>query len=383
MMTRIYLASPHMSEEGYEQAYVKEAFDTNWVAPLGPNVNQFEHELADYVGVKSASALSSGTAAIHLGLKALGVGEGDTVFCSTLTFSASCNPILYLGATPVFIDSDAATWNMCPKALKKAFEDAIKRHQLPKAVVVVNLYGQSADMDPILELCQKYNVPILEDAAESLGSTYKGRMSGTIGDIGIYSFNGNKIITTSGGGMMVSNNEDYTKKATFWATQSREAERHYEHQELGYNYRMSNVVAGIGRGQLKVLNERIVKKKEIYETYQSAFKEIADIEMMNICDFGESNYWLSVMTLKETSQVKPLDILLALEKENIESRPVWKPMHMQPVFKQYPFFTATDDQPVSEDYFKRGICLPSDTKMAAEQQQRVIDIISNFFSTKK
>ena len=383
MMTRIYLASPHMSEEGYEQAYVKEAFDTNWVAPLGPNVNQFEQELADYVGVKSASALSSGTAAIHLGLKALGVKEGDTVFCSTLTFSASCNPILYLGATPVFIDSDAATWNMCPKALKKAFEDATKRHQLPKAVVVVNLYGQSADMDPILELCQKYNVPILEDAAESLGSTYKGRMSGTIGDIGIYSFNGNKIITTSGGGMMVSNNEDYTKKATFWATQSREAERHYEHQELGYNYRMSNVVAGIGRGQLKVLNERIVKKKEIYETYQSAFKEIADIEMMNICDFGESNYWLSVMTLKETSQVKPLDILLALEKENIESRPVWKPMHMQPVFKQYPFFTATDDQPVSEDYFKRGICLPSDTKMAAEQQQRVIDIISNFFSTKK
>ncbi len=383
MMTRIYLASPHMSEEGYEQAYVKEAFDTNWVAPLGPNVNQFEHELADYVGVKSASALSSGTAAIHLGLKALGVGEGDTVFCSTLTFSASCNPILYLGATPVFIDSDAATWNMCPKALKKAFEDATKRHQLPKAVVVVNLYGQSADMDPILELCQKYNVPILEDAAESLGSTYKGRMSGTIGDIGIYSFNGNKIITTSGGGMMVSNNEDYTKKATFWATQSREAERHYEHQELGYNYRMSNVLAGIGRGQLKVLNDRIVKKKEIYETYKEAFRDIEDIEMMNICDFGESNYWLSVMTLKETSQVKPLDILLALEKENIESRPVWKPMHMQPVFKQYPFFTATDDQPVSEDYFKRGICLPSDTKMAAEQQQRVIDIISNFFSTKK
>ncbi len=383
MMTRIYLASPHMSEEGYEQTYVKEAFDTNWVAPLGPNVNQFEHELADYVGVKSASALSSGTAAIHLGLKALGVGEGDIVFCSTLTFSASCNPILYLGATPVFIDSDAATWNMCPKALKKAFEDAIKRHQLPKAVVVVNLYGQSADMDPILELCQKYNVPILEDAAESLGSTYKGRMSGTIGDIGIYSFNGNKIITTSGGGMMVSNHEAYTKKATFWATQSREAERHYEHQELGYNYRMSNVLAGIGRGQLKVLNDRIVKKKEIYETYKEAFRDIEDIEMMNICDFGESNYWLSVMTLKETSQVKPLDILLALEKENIESRPVWKPMHMQPVFKQYPFFTATDDQPVSEDYFKRGICLPSDTKMAAEQQQRVIDIISNFFSTKK
>ena len=252
-----------MSEEGYEQAYVKEAFDTNWVAPLGPNVNQFEHELADYVGVKSASALSSGTAAIHLGLKALGVGEGDTVFCSTLTFSASCNPILYLGATPVFIDSDAATWNMCPKALKKAFEDATKRHQLPKAVVVVNLYGQSADMDPILELCQKYNVPILEDAAESLGSTYKGRMSGTIGDIGIYSFNGNKIITTSGGGMLVAQEEEFTKKATFLATQARDPARHYQHSQIGYNYRMSNIVAGIGRGQLKVLDQRVEKKRYI------------------------------------------------------------------------------------------------------------------------
>ena len=382
-MERIYLASPHMSEEGYEQAYVKEAFDTNWVAPLGPNVNQFEQELSEYVGVKSASALSSGTAAIHLGLKALGVKEGDIVFCSTLTFSASCNPIIYLGATPVFIDSDSKTWNMCPKALKKAFEWAQEMKQLPKAVVVVNLYGQSADMDPILELCQTYNVPILEDAAESLGATYKGSMSGTIGDIGIYSFNGNKIITTSGGGMMVSNNEVHTKKATFWATQSREAERHYEHKEIGYNYRMSNVVAGIGRGQLKVLNERIVKKKEIYETYKEAFRDIEDIEMMTICDYGESNYWLSVMTLKETSQVKPLDIMLALEKENIESRPVWKPMHLQPVFNQYPFFTATEDQPVSEDYFNRGVCLPSDTKMTSEEQGRVIEIISDIFSIKK
>ena len=379
-MERIYLASPHMSEEGYEQAYVKEAFDTNWVAPLGPNVNQFEQELSEYVGVKSASALSSGTAAIHLGLKALGVKEGDIVFCSTLTFSASCNPIIYLGATPVFIDSDSKTWNMCPKALKKAFEWAKEMKQLPKAVVVVNLYGQSADMDPILELCQTYNVPILEDAAESLGATYKGSMSGTIGDIGIYSFNGNKIITTSGGGMMVSNNEAYTKKATFWATQAREAKRHYEHKEIGYNYRMSNVVAGIGRGQLKVLNQRIAKKKDIYETYKEAFKEIEDIEMMNICDFGESNYWLSVMTLKATSKVKPLDIMIALEKENIESRPVWKPMHLQPVFNQYPFFTATEDRPVSEDYFNRGVCLPSDTKMTSEEQRRVIEIISRLFS---
>ena len=379
MKERIYLASPHMSEEGYEQTYVKEAFETNWVAPLGPNVTNFEQELATYVGVNSASALSSGTAAIHLGLKALGVEAGDVVFCSTLTFSASCNPILYLGATPVFIDSDAKTWNMCPKALKLAFEAAEKNNQIPKAVVVVNLYGQSADMDPIIELCEQYQVPILEDAAESLGATYKGRMSGTIGDIGIYSFNGNKIITTSGGGMLVSNNEAYTKKATFWATQSREAERHYEHKEIGFNYRMSNVVAGIGRGQLKVLNERIAKKKEIYETYQEAFKEIEEIEMMNICDFGQSNYWLSVMTLKETSKVKPLDIMLALEAENIESRPVWKPMHLQPIFKQYPFFTVSENIPVSEDYFNRGVCLPSDTKMTTEQQNHIIELIKQLF----
>ena len=379
MKERIYLASPHMSEEGYEQTYVKEAFETNWVAPLGPNVTNFEQELATYVGVNSASALSSGTAAIHLGLKALGVEAGDVVFCSTLTFSASCNPILYLGATPVFIDSDAKTWNMCPKALKLAFEAAEKNNQIPKAVVVVNLYGQSADMDPIIELCEQYQVPILEDAAESLGATYKGRMSGTIGDIGIYSFNGNKIITTSGGGMMVSNNEAYTKKATFWATQSREAERHYEHKEIGFNYRMSNVVAGIGRGQLKVLSERIAKKKEIYETYQESFKEIEEIEMMNICDFGQSNYWLSVMTLKETSKVKPLDIMLALEAENIESRPVWKPMHLQPIFKQYPFFTVSENIPVSEDYFNRGVCLPSDTKMTTEQQNHIIELIKQLF----
>ncbi|MBP3909795.1 MAG: DegT/DnrJ/EryC1/StrS family aminotransferase, partial [Turicibacter sp.] len=317
MKERIYLASPHMSDEGYEQHYVKEAFDSNWVAPLGPNVTNFEKELAEYVNIKSASALSSGTAAIHLGLKALGVTEGDIVFCSTLTFSASCNPIIYCGAEPVFIDSNEETWNMCPKALALAFDDAQKNNKLPKAVVVVNLYGQSADMDQIVKLCQHYNVPILEDAAESLGATYKGRMSGTIGDIGIYSFNGNKIITTSGGGMMVSNNEEYTKKATFWATQSRENERHYEHKEIGYNYRMSNVVAGIGRGQLKVLNDRIAKKKEIYETYKEAFKDIEDIQMMNVCDYGDSNYWLSVMTLKETSKIKPIDIMVSLEKENI------------------------------------------------------------------
>lgn len=377
MKERIYLASPHMG--GEELKYVHEAFTSNWIAPLGPNVNHFEQELANYVGVNNACALSSGTAAIHLGLKALGITEGDIVFCSTLTFSASCNPIVYLGATPVFIDSNKETWNMCPLSLALAFEGAVTQGKLPKAVVVVNLYGQSADMDPIVELCQKYQVPILEDAAESLGATYRGRYSGTIGDIGIYSFNGNKIITTSGGGMMVSNEEAYTKKATFWATQSREAERHYEHKEIGYNYRMSNVVAGIGRGQLKVLNERITKKKEIFNMYQEAFKDIQEIEMMNICDYGKSNYWLSVMTLSEDSRVKPLDIMMELESHNIESRPVWKPMHLQPIFKQYPFFTVSEGISVAEDYFNRGICLPSDTKMTTEQQQQVIAYIRALF----
>ena len=377
MKERIYLASPHMG--GEELKYVHEAFTSNWIAPLGPNVNHFEQELANYVGVNNACALSSGTAAIHLGLKALGITEGDIVFCSTLTFSASCNPIVYLGATPVFIDSNKETWNMCPLSLALAFEEAVTQGKLPKAVVVVNLYGQSADMDPIVELCQKYQVPILEDAAESLGATYRGRYSGTIGEIGIYSFNGNKIITTSGGGMMVSNEEAYTKKATFWATQSREAERHYEHKEIGYNYRMSNVVAGIGRGQLKVLNERITKKKEIFNMYQEAFKDIQEIEMMNICDYGKSNYWLSVMTLSEDSRVKPLDIMMELESHNIESRPVWKPMHLQPIFKQYPFFTVSEGISVAEDYFNRGICLPSDTKMTTEQQKQVIAYIRALF----
>lgn len=377
MKERIYLASPHMG--GEELKYVHEAFTSNWIAPLGPNVNHFEQELANYVGVNNACALSSGTAAIHLGLKALGITEGDIVFCSTLTFSASCNPIIYLGATPVFIDSNKETWNMCPSSLALAFEEAVSLQKLPKAVIVVNLYGQSADLDPIIELCQKYDVPILEDAAESLGATYKGRYSGTIGDIGIYSFNGNKIITTSGGGMMVSNEEVYTKKAIFWATQSREAERHYEHKEIGYNYRMSNVVAGIGRGQLKVLNERITKKKEIFNMYQEAFKDIQEIEMMNICDYGKSNYWLSVMTLSEDSRVKSLDIMMELESHNIESRPVWKPMHLQPIFKQYPFFTVSEGISVAEDYFNRGICLPSDTKMTTEQQKQVIAYIRALF----
>ena len=333
MKERIFLASPHMSDEGYEREYVKEAFDTNWIAPLGENVNKFEEELAEYVGIKHAAALSAGTAAIHMAFKALEVKKGDIVFCSSLTFSATANPIIYQDATPVFIDSEKDTWNMDPKALEKAFE----KYPHPKAVIVVHLYGTPAKIDKIKEICDKHKVPLVEDAAESLGATYKGKQTGTFGKYGIYSFNGNKIITTSGGGMLVSEDEEKIAKVRFWATQSREKARHYEHEEIGYNYRMSNIVAGIGRGQLKVLDLRIKQKTNIYNRYKEGFKEISDIEMQPILADTKPNHWLSVITLKENSKVKPLDIMETLEKENIESRPVWKPMHMQPVFKQYDF----------------------------------------------
>ena len=375
---RIFLASPHMG--GMEEVYVKEAFDTNWIAPLGPNVNDFEKEIAEYVGVKDAAALASGTSAIHLALKAIGIEKGDRVFCSSLTFAASCNPIMYEGGEPVFIDSEKKSWNMSPIALEKAFKECEKEGKLPKAVIVVHLYGQSADMDKIMEICNKYNCPVIEDAAESLGATYKGKETGTIGEFGIYSFNGNKIITTSGGGMVVSNNIEKIEKIRFWSTQARDKARHYEHTEYGYNYRMSNVVAGIGRGQLKVLDERILKKKEIFEMYREAFKDIEDIEMMPICEYGNPNYWLSCITIKEKSKVKPLDIILALEKENIESRPIWKPMHMQPVYSGYKFFKHYDDDiAVGEDIFNRGVCLSSDTKNNIEDMNRIIEIIRNLF----
>ncbi|CAM3859322.1 aminotransferase class I/II-fold pyridoxal phosphate-dependent enzyme [Clostridium perfringens] len=376
---RIYLASPHMG--GLEEVFVKEAFDTNWIAPLGANVDGFEKELSEYVGSKTGAALASGTAAIHMALKAVGVKKGDKVFCSSLTFAASCNPIIYEGGIPVFIDSEPESHNMSPVALEKAFKAYEEKGEMPKAVIVVNLYGQSADMDKIIEICKKYNVPIIEDAAESLGATYKGKHSGTFGEYGIYSFNGNKIITTSGGGMLVSNNEEGIAKVRFWSTQARDKARHYEHTELGYNYRMSNIVAGIGRGQLRVLEDRIAKKKEIFETYKEAFKEIEDIEMMPVCEYGEPNYWLTTITLSENSKVKPLDIILDLEKENIESRPIWKPMHIQPYYKEYEFYSHNDEEEisVSEDIFNRGVCLPSDTKMTKEEQERVIEIIKNLF----
>lgn len=370
MRKKIFLASPHMSDGGYEQEYVREAFDTNWVAPLGENVNCLEKEISSLVSDDvCAVATVSGTSAMHMALKALGVGEGDVVFCSSLTFAASCNPIVYLGATPVFIDSERKSWNMCPDALSKAFE----KYPSPKAVICVNLYGQSCDYDRIKEICAKRNVPIVEDAAESLGATYKGLNCGGIGEMGILSFNGNKIITTSGGGMLLCKDENIRKTVLKWITQSREAERHYEHKEIGYNYRMSNICAGIGRGQLKVLSDRIKRKKEIYERYAEGFRNCDEIEMMPVCSFGEPNYWLSCMTLKTKN---PVDIIVELEKENIESRPVWKPMHLQPVFENCDYFTAGEED-VCADIFKRGVCLPSDTKMTNEDVDRVIRIILN------
>ena len=374
MDKKVFLASPHMSKEGYEQEYVKEAFDTNWIAPLGANVNNFEKELAEYVGVGHAAALSSGTAAIHMGLHALGVQKGDIVFCQALTFSASANPIVYEEATPVFIDSEYETWNMDPKALEKAFEK-----YTPKAVIVVHLYGIPAKMDEIMKICQKHNVPILEDAAESLGATINGKQTGTFGKFGAFSFNGNKIITTSGGGMLVSDDEERIAKVRFWATQSREKFRYYEHKEIGYNYRLSNISAGIGRGQLKVLDERIAEKTNIHNTYKEGFKSIKEIQMQPYMQNSKPNFWLSAIILDKDSKVTPLQIIEALEKENIESRPIWKPMQLQPVFADCDFITLNGSGSVSEDIFSRGVCLPSDTKMTREEQAKVIEIIKGLF----
>lgn len=377
MSKRILLASPHMSDEGFEQEYVKEAFDTNWVAPLGKNVDEFENELASYVGAENAAALSAGTAAIHMAFKALDVKQGDIVFCSALTFSATANPIIYQNATPVFIDSEYETWNMDPKALEKAFE----KYPNPKAVIMVHLYGTPGKIEEIAKICKEHNVPLVEDSAESLGATVNGKQTGTFGEYGIYSFNGNKIITTSGGGMLVSNNKEKIQKVRFWATQSREPARHYEHKEIGYNYRMSNISAGIGRGQLKVINNRIAKKVEIYETYKEGFKDIPEIKMQPSLENSKPNHWLSTIILDKTSKIKPLDIIEKLEQENIETRPVWKPMQMQPVFANCDFITENEnaEKPVSQDIYERGVCLPSDTKMTKEEQARVIKIVTEMF----
>ncbi len=371
---RIYLSSPTM--HGDEQRFVAEAFETNWVAPLGPNVNNFETELAAYTGCGYAAALSAGTAAIHLGLKLLGVGQGDVVFVSSLTFSASCNPIVYEKAVPVLIDSEPDTWNMSPAALERAFE----KYPAPKAVVVVHLYGTPAKMDEIMRICARHNVPILEDAAESLGATYEGKHTGTFGRAGVYSFNGNKIITTSGGGMLVSGDEALVKEARMLSTQARDPARYYQHSRIGYNYRMSNVDAGIGRGQLMHLDEHGRLKKAIYNRYRQAFADIEEISMNPLNPKGDANNWLTCITIREGSSVTPDMVMDALEAENIESRPIWKPMHLQPVFASCDFFSHDEtDMSVSEDIFNRGVCLPSDIKNTDEDMETVIGIVRGLF----
>ncbi len=365
-MDRVYLASPHMSEAGYEKLYVKEAFDTNWIAPLGENVNKFEEEISNYVDVKAAAALSSGTAAIHLALKAAGVKKGDIVLCQALTFSATVNPIIYENAVPVFIDSEEETWNMDPKALRKAF----RKYPNAKAVVTVNLYGNPSKLDEIKSICDEHGAVLIEDAAESLGSTYKNKQTGTFGKFGVFSFNGNKIITTSGGGMLVSDDEEMIKKARFWATQARENMPYYHHKEIGYNYRLSNICAGIGRGQMKVLDERIAMKNAIYEKYKKELEADNEFTMIPVPVDSKPNHWLSVALVNDAN-IEPQTIIDHLQSKNIETRRVWKPMQLQPVFAEYDYIQVADES-VSEKLFERGICLSSDTKMTPEIQDIVI-----------
>ncbi|WP_307206226.1 aminotransferase class I/II-fold pyridoxal phosphate-dependent enzyme [Paenibacillus harenae] len=376
---RIFLSSPHMS--GKEQFYINEAFETNWIAPLGKNVDSFEAEIAAYAGVKGAVALSSGTAAIHLALLLLNVGSGDRVFCSSLTFVASANPISYVGAEPVFIDSEPETWNMSPRALKRALEEAASAEKLPKAIIVVHLYGQSAQMNEIVSLCNQYEVPIIEDAAESLGSTYQGAPSGSIGKFGIFSFNGNKIITTSGGGMLVSNDTEALQKARFLATQARDNAIHYQHSVMGYNYRMSNVLAGVGRAQLQVLEDRVQARRAVFDRYYDVFADRQGINFMPELANTKSNRWLTTLTIDEkTTGVSALDLIEALSIQNIEARPVWKPLHMQPLYADAQYYSYSEESSVSEHLFRTGLCLPSGSNMSPEDQQRVIDCILHTLS---
>ncbi|MEH0158137.1 aminotransferase class I/II-fold pyridoxal phosphate-dependent enzyme [Limibacter armeniacum] len=364
---KIWLSSPHMGE--LEQQYVNEAFATNWIAPLGPHVNGFEEDICHYTGAKYAAALSSGTSAIHLALILLGVKAGDEVICSSFTFSASANPIAYQGATPVFVDSEAETWNMDPVLLEEAIKDRIQLGKKPKAVILVHLYGIAAKMDEIMEICNRYEVPLIEDAAEALGSTYKGKALGTFGLMGVYSFNGNKIITTSGGGALVSDNQELVEKARFLATQARDNAPHYQHSHIGYNYRMSNVCAGIGRGQMQVLDERVQQRRDNFFFYEKLFNEFDGITMLSEPQDTFSNHWLSCMLI-EPEKVGGIDsetLRLALAEDNIEARPLWKPMHLQPIFEQYPAYTNG----TSEKLFEYGLCLPSGSNLTDTDRQRI------------
>ena len=372
-LTKIWLSSPHMG--GEEQKYVQEAFDTNWVAPLGPNVSGLEQDLEKYLGQnRYVAALSSGTAALHLALVLVGVKVGDEVICQSMTFSASANPILYLGATPVFVDSEYNTWNLCPVALEQAILDRIAKGNKPKAIIGVHLYGMPFNVEAIMAISNKYDIPLIEDSAEALGSTYKGQKCGTFGAFGVLSFNGNKIITTSGGGALVCKDLLDKEKAVFFATQSRDNAPHYQHSEIGYNYRMSNICAGIGRGQMEVLDFRVSQRRDMHLFYQELFIDKKSVTLFHesSSDFY-SNHWLSAILLD--SYDKREQLRLALEEKNIESRPLWKPMHMQPIFEKYPFYGNN----VSESLFEKGLCLPSGSNLTDSERSRIANVINEFF----
>ena len=374
---KIWLSSPHMG--GNEQQYIKEAFDTNWVAPLGPNVTGFEQDLERFLNDDiHIAALSSGTAAIHLGLVLLGVQQGDEVICQSFTFSASANPIVYLGAIPVFIDSETDTWNMCPIALEQAIIDRIKKGKKPKAILPVHLYGMPYKVNEIRAIADTYGIPILEDSAEALGSHYKGKKCGTFGDIAALSFNGNKIITTSGGGALVSHSKNIKEKAIFLATQARDNAPHYQHSEIGYNYRLSNICAGIGRGQMEVLEKHVTLRREMHNFYVDFFKDSKEVSVFSEPNANYySNHWLSCIVIDSTVLGKSsTDLRLALEKENIESRPLWKPMHLQPIFENYPYY----GKKVSEKLFENGLCLPSGSNLTELDKNRIIKVLKDFFN---
>jgi pyridoxal phosphate-dependent aminotransferase EpsN len=375
---RVFLSPPDL--DGKEREYLLEAYDSNWITTLGPQVNAFEKEICEKTGIGYAAALASGTAALHLALLMLGVGAGDEVICSDLTFAASANAIVYLGARPVFIDSSKSTWNIDPTLLAEELEERARKGRLPKAVVTVDLYGQCADHDPILKACGERGILVIEDAAEALGATYRGRAAGRFGLMGVYSFNGNKIITTSGGGMLVSDNEEFVKRAKFLATQARDPAPHYQHSQIGYNYRMSNLLAAVGRGQLEGLDRKIARRKQIKETYRAALGGLPGISFMPDAGYGEPNHWLTVVLIDPALFGADREaIRLALEAENVESRPVWKPMHMQPVFKGCQIRGGT----VSEEIFQKGLCLPSGTGLSMSDQERIIEIIRRIRGTGK
>lgn len=374
---KIWLSSPHMG--GTEQNYVNEAFETNWVAPLGPNVTGFENDLEKYIGQDSyVGALSSGTAALHLGLIILGVKAGDEVICQSMTFSASANPIMYQGATPVFVDSEKETWNICPIALEEAIIDRIAKGNKPKAIIAVHLYGMPYKADEIHAIANKYQIPILEDSAEALGSHYKNQKCGTFGEIGALSFNGNKIITTSGGGAIVAKSKEIKDKAVFLSTQARDNAPHYQHSEVGYNYRMSNICAGIGRGQMEVLDKHIALRRKMNKFYADYFKNKEGITVLTEPN-GDyfSNHWLSAIVVNpEKTQGKTREELrLALEKGNIESRPLWKPMHLQPIYEKYPYYGKN----IAEDLFENGLCLPSGSNLTDDDRSRIVNVLNDFF----